>query len=169
MNFLDAFQGYNQIALAAKDQEKTTFISPNANYHYIVMPFGLKYARATYQRMMTRMFRDKIRRMVEVYIDDMMAMSKKEQGYIDDLREIFEVLQRHKLRLNADKCAFGVGAGKFPEYTITHRGIEVNPNQISAIECLKLSSNPKEVQVLTSMLAALNRFISKFANWCRLF
>ena len=109
------------------------------------MPFGLKYARATYQRMMTRMFRDKIRRMVEVYIDDMMAMSKKEQGYIDDLREIFEVLQRHKLRLNADKCAFGVGAGKFPEYTITHRGIEVNPNQISAIECLKLSSNPKEV------------------------
>ena len=133
------------------------------------MPFGLKYARATYQRMMTRMFRDKIRRMVEVYIDDMMAMSKKEQGYIDDLREIFEVLQRHKLHLNADKCAFGVGAGKFPEYTITHRGIEVNPNQISAIECLKLSSNPKEVQVLTSMLAALNRFISKFANWCRLF
>ena len=56
------------------------------------MPFGLKYARATYQRMMTRMFRDKIRRMVEVYIDDMMAMSKKEQGYIDDLREIFKVL-----------------------------------------------------------------------------
>ena len=78
MSFLDAFQGYHQIALVAKDQEKTAFISPDANYHYIVMPFGLKNAGATYQRMMTRMFRDKIRCMVEVYIDDMMVMSKKE-------------------------------------------------------------------------------------------
>ena len=78
MSFLDAFQGYHQIALVAKDQEKTAFISPDANYHYIVMPFGLKNAGATYQRMMTRMFRDKIGCMVEVYIDDMMVMSKKE-------------------------------------------------------------------------------------------
>ena len=120
MNFLDAFQGYNQIALAAKDQEKTEFISPDANYHYNVMPFGLKNIRATYQRMMTRMFRDKIGRMVEVYIDDMMVKSKKEQGHIDDLREIFEVPQRHKLRLNVDKCAFRVGASKFLGYMITH-------------------------------------------------
>ena len=89
---MDAFQGYHQIALVAKDQEKTAFISPDANYHYIVMPFGLKNAGATYQRMMTGMFRDKIGCMVEVYIDDMMVMSKKEQGYIDDLREIFKVL-----------------------------------------------------------------------------
>ena len=77
MSFLDAFQGYHQITLATKDQEKTTFISPDANYHYIVMPFGLKNVGATYQRMMTRMFRDKIRCMVEVYIDDMMVMSKR--------------------------------------------------------------------------------------------
>ena len=66
--------------------------------------------------------------------------------------------------LNADKYASKVGAGKFLRYMITHRGIEVNPDKISAIECLKLSSNPKEVKVLTAMLTALNRFISKFAN-----
>ena len=76
MSFLDALQGYHQIALAIEDQEKTTFISPYANYHYTVMPFGLKNARATYQRMMTRMFRDKIGRTVEVYIDDMVVKSK---------------------------------------------------------------------------------------------
>ena len=76
MSFLDAFQGYHQIVLTVKDREKTTFISPYANYYYIVMPFGLKNARAIYQRMMTRMFRDKIRRMVEVYIDDMVVKSK---------------------------------------------------------------------------------------------
>ena len=78
MSFLDAFQGYHQIALATKDQEKTTFISPNANYHYTVMPFGLKNAGATYQRIMTRMFWDKIGHTAEVYIDDMVVKSKQE-------------------------------------------------------------------------------------------
>ena len=90
MSFLDAFQGYHQIALAFEDQEKTAFISPNPNYHYIVMPFG--HAGATYQRMMTRMFRDKIRRMMKVYIDNMVVKSKEEQEHIDDLRDVFEVL-----------------------------------------------------------------------------
>ena len=77
MSFLNAFQSYHQIALAAEDQEKTTFISLDANYHYTVIPFGLKNAGATNQRMMTRMFRDKIERTVKVYIDDMVVKSSK--------------------------------------------------------------------------------------------
>ena len=85
MSFLDAFQGYYQIALVVEDQEKTAFISLNANYHYTVMPFGLKNAQATYQRMMTRMFRDKIRHMVEVYIDDLVVKSKQEVRHVEDL------------------------------------------------------------------------------------
>ena len=66
----------NQIALASEDQEKMAFISPDANYHYTVMPFGLKNAGATYQRMMTSMFRDKIGHTIEEYIDDMVVKSK---------------------------------------------------------------------------------------------
>ena len=85
MSFLDSFQGYHQIALAVKDQEKTVFISPDANYHYTVMPFGLKNAGATYQRMMTRMFQDKIGHMFEVYIDDMVIKSKLEARHVEDL------------------------------------------------------------------------------------
>ena len=100
-----------------------TFISPNANYHYTVMPFGLKNAGVTYQQMMTRMFQDKIGRTVEVYIDDMVVKSKQEIQHIEDLQGVFEVLRQHKLRLNAEKCAFGVGAGKFLGYLITCRGI----------------------------------------------
>ena len=76
------------------------------------------------------------------------------------------MLWQHKLRLHAEKCAFGVGAGKFLRYLITHRGIEVNPDQIEVMKHLKPLSNPKEVQVLTGMLATLNRFISKFADHC---
>ena len=92
------------------------------------MPFGLKNVEATYQWMMTRMFRDKIRRTVEVYIDDMVVKSKQEVRHIEDLQGVFEVLRQHKLRLNAEKCAFGVGVGKFLGYLITSRGIEVNPD-----------------------------------------
>ena len=92
MNFLDAFQGYHQIALAGEDQEKTMFISPDANYHYTVMPFGLKNAGATYQRMMTRMFRDKMGDTIEVYIDDMVVKSKQEARHVEDLRGVFKVL-----------------------------------------------------------------------------
>jgi len=92
MSFLDAFQGYHQITLAVEDQEKTVFISPNANYHYTVMPFGLKNAGATYQHMMMRMFRDQIRRTVEVNIDDMVVKSKQEVQHVDDLKEVIEVL-----------------------------------------------------------------------------
>ena len=134
MSFLDAFRGYHQIALAGEDQEKTAFISLDANYHYTVMPFGLKNAGTTYQRMMTRMFRDKIGHTVEVYIDDMVIKSKQEVRHVEDLREVFEVLRKHRLRLNAEKCAFGVGVGKFLGYLISNRGIEVNPDQIEAMK-----------------------------------
>ena len=152
--------------MTAEDQKKTAFISTDANYHYTMIPFGLKNAGATYQWMMTRMFRDKIRHTVEVYIDDMVVKSKWEIQHIDDLKEVFKVLRRHKLRLNADKCAFGVGVGKFLGYLITNRGIEVNPDQIEAVKRLKPRSSPKEVQVLIGMLTALNRFIYKFADQC---
>ena len=74
---------------------------------------------------------------------------------------MFEILQKHRLCLNVEKCSFGVGAGKFLGYLITSRGIEVNPNQIEAVKRLRSLSNPKEVQVLTGVLASLNRFISK--------
>ena len=95
--------------------------------------------------------------------------SKREVQHIDNLKEVFEVLRQHKLHLNVDKCAFGVGESKFLGHMIISRGIEVNPDQIETVKHLKPPSNPKEVQVLTSMLAALNRFISKFVDRCRSF
>ena len=97
-----------------------SFNSPDANYHYTMVPFSLKNVGATYQKMMTRMFREKIGHTVEVYIEDMVVKSKEEKGHIGDLTDIFEILRRHRLHLNADKCAFGVGAGKFLRYMITY-------------------------------------------------
>ena len=139
MSFLDAFQG---------------------NYHYKVMPFGLKNTRSTYQRMITKIFEPQLGKNIEVYIDDMVVKSRVVSEHVGDLRSIFEILREHKLRLNASKCSFGVGSGKFLGYMVTHRGIEVNSDQVKAINNLQPPRNPKEVQKLTEMTAALNRFIS---------
>ena len=169
MSFLEAFQGYHQIPLVAEDQEKTAFVTPVGNYHYKVMSFGLKNAGSTYQRMMTKMFESQLGKTIEVYIDDMVVKSKLVFEHLADLTNIFEILRWHKLRPNASKCSFGVGSGKFLGYMVTHRGIEVNPDQIKAINSLQPPRNPKEVQKLTGMMAALNRFISRSAERCRLF
>ena len=160
MSILDAFQGYHQIPLAQDDQERTTFVTPMGNYHYKVMPFGLKNAGATYQKMMTRMFEPQLGKTIEIYIDDMVINSKAKSEHVSDLRNIFEILRKHKLRLKASKCSFGVGSSKFLGYMVTYHGIEVNPDQIKAINNLQPPWNPKEVQKLTRMTAVLNRFIS---------
>ena len=167
--FLDAFQRYHQIPLAADDQEKTAFVTPIGNYHYKVIPFGLKNAGSTYQRMMTRMFELQLGKSIEVYIDDMVVKSKVVSKHVRNLGDIFEILRRHKLRLNLSKCSFGVGSGKFLGYMITHRGIEVNPDQIRTVNCLQPSQNPKEFQKLTGIVVALNRFISRSIDRCRPF
>ena len=128
ISFLDAFQGYHQIALAANDQKKLAFLTPVGNYHYKVMPFGLKNVGSIYQRMMTRMFEPQLRKSIEAYIDDMVVKSKVASEHVRDLEDIFEILRRHKLHLNASKCSFGVGSRKFLGYMVTHRGIEVSPD-----------------------------------------
>ena len=137
MSFLDAFQGYHQIPLVLDDQEKTAFVTPIGNYHYKVMPIGLKNAGSTYQRMMTKMFKPQLGRSIKAYIDDMVVKSKIVSEHVKDLTNIFEILRKHKLRLNASKCSFGVGSGKFLGYMVSHRGNEVNPNQIKAINSLQ--------------------------------
>ena len=145
MSFLDAFQGHHQIPLALDDQEKTTFVNPVGNYHYKVMSFGLKNAGSTYQRMINKMFEPQLGRNFEVYINDMVVKSKVVSEHVGDLTSIFGILRKHKLRLNASKCSFGVNSGKFLGYMVTHKGIEVNPDQIKAINGLQAPRNPKEV------------------------
>ena len=169
MSLLDVFQGYHQIPLALDDQEKTAFVTPIGNHHYKVMSFELKNIGSTYQRMMTRMFKSLLGKNIEIYVDDIVVKRKMVSEHLEDLRIIFETLRNYKLRLNASKCSFGVGSDKFLSYVVTHRGIEVNPNQIKAINNLRTPRNPKEVQKLTGMAATLDRFISRSANRCRPF
>jgi len=95
--------------------------------------------------------------------------SKVVSEHVEDLTSIFGILREHRLHLNASKCSFGVGSGKFLGYMVTYKGIEVNPDQIKAINDLQAPRSPKEVQKLTKITATLNRFISRSANRCRPF
>ena len=131
-------------------------MTPTGNYHYKVMPFGLKNISSTYQRMMARMFEPQLGKNIKIYVDDMVVKSKMVSEHLGDLGNTFNVLRKHKLHLNASKCSFGVGSGKFLGYMVTHRGIEDNTDQIKAINDLKPPRNAKEVQKLTGMIAALN-------------
>ena len=115
------------------------------------------------------MFEPQLGKNIEVYIDDMVVKSKLESEYVNNLKNIFEILRRHKLRLNASKCSFRVGLGKFWGYMVTHHRIEVNLDQIKAINNVLPPWNPIGVQKLTGMIATLNRFISQLANKCRPF
>ena len=101
------------------------------------------------------MFESQLGKSIEIYIDDMVVKSKVVSKHVGDLGNIFEILRKHKLRLNTSKCSFDVGFGKFLGYMVTHRGIEVNSDQIKAINSLQPPQNPKEVQKFTEMTAAL--------------
>ena len=115
------------------------------------------------------MFKLQIGKSIKVYIDDMVVKRKLVPNHVRDLGDVFRILRKYRLCLNASKCSFGVGSGKFLDYMVTHRGIEVNPDQIRAIHNLQPPRNPKEVQKLIDMIAALNRFISRSAGRCRPF
>ena len=111
LSFMDAFSDYNQISMDLDDQEKTSFITVQGTYCYRVMPFGLKNARATYQRLVNRMFQKKIGTTMEVYIDDMLVKSTTAELHVAHLSEAFRILRNYNMKLNPAKCAFGVSAG----------------------------------------------------------
>ena len=115
------------------DSEKMAFITPHGLYCYNVMPFGLKNVGATYQRLMTKIFRSLLGNTMEAYIDDMLVISKERFDYAKHLQEAFELLRRYGMKLNPLKCAFVVSAGKFLGFMVTQRGIEANPLHLKTI------------------------------------
>ena len=148
------------------DQEKTSFITSQGLFYYKVMPFGLKNVGATYQRLVNHMFRPQIGRNVEVYVDDMQVNSLDEERHLDDLQETFDTFRWHQMKLNPNKCAFGVSSGKFLGFMVSQRGIEANPDKIQAILDMEPPKNIKEVLSLAGRVAALNRFVSKATDKC---
>ena len=166
LSFMDAFSGYNQIRMYEDDQEKTSFVTSQGLFCYRVMPFGLKNAGATYQRLMNKMFAPQIGRNVQVYVDDMLVKSRREEDHLEYLKETFDALRSYNMKLNPGKCAFEVTAGKFLGFMVSQRGIKANPDKIRAIIEMTPPRNVKEVQSFNGKVAALNRFVWKATKKC---
>ncbi|XP_073137071.1 uncharacterized protein [Henckelia pumila] len=164
LSFLDAYQGYHQIPLAKEDKDKVSFVTSTGTYCYVVMPFGLKNAGATYQRLMDKVFEQQIGKNIEVYVDDILIKTRTADQFITDLAQTFQTLRNYQLKLNPSKCTFGVRAGKFLGYMVTRRGIEENPEKVQAIISMSSPRNVQEVQRLTGRITALARFISRSAD-----
>ncbi|GLT26828.1 hypothetical protein SLA2020_018700 [Shorea laevis] len=108
LSLLDVYSSYHQVRMAPEDEEKTSFYAGDEIYYYVMMPFGLKNAGATYQKMVTIVFRAQIGRNLEVYVDDIVVKSLKAQDHLVDLDETFNNLRKNRMGLNPTKCIFGV-------------------------------------------------------------
>ncbi|PKI75958.1 hypothetical protein CRG98_003616 [Punica granatum] len=155
-SFMDGFSGYNQIRMAEEDKIKTTFTTMLGTFCYRVMPFGLKNARATYQRAMVTLFHDMMHKEVEIYVDDMIAKSKEGEDHLVNLKRLFDRLKEYKLRLNPAKCTFGARSGKLLGFVVRERGIKVDPDKVKVIKELPPLSSVRE----TLRRLAIHYFLS---------
>jgi len=155
LSFLDAYSGFHQIPMCKEDEEHTAFITIDGLYCYTAMPYGLKNALPTFVRAMHKTFKDLIRTIVEVYVDDIVVKTKLQSSLLNNLAFVFGKLRVTQVKLNPDKCVFGVSAGKLLGFLVSHRGIEANPEKIKAIEIMRPPARIKDVQKLSGCLAAL--------------
>jgi hypothetical protein len=116
------------------DQLATSFITPFGMFYYVMMSFGLRNAGATYQRCMQHVFGDHIGRTVEAYVDDIVVKTRKADDLVSDLRVAFDCLRANGVRLNPEKCVFGVSRGMLLGYIVSQRGIEPNPEKVTTLE-----------------------------------
>jgi ribonuclease HI len=154
MSLLDCYSGYHQIWMKKEDEPKTSFITPSGTYCYLRMPEGLKNAGGSFSRMIAKVLHSQIGKNVLTYVDDIIVKSTKQENHIADLQETFANFRQAGLKLNPEKCVFGVKKGKFLGCLVSTKGIE-------AILRMEPPNTKKGAQRLARRLASLNRFISR--------
>ncbi|KAJ0715809.1 putative nucleotidyltransferase, Ribonuclease H [Helianthus annuus] len=161
--FLDCYKGYHQVQMKEEDEDKTAFRTDRGIFCYTKMPFGLRNAGATYQRLMDTVFKSDIGKTVEVYMDDLVIMSHEEDSMLNNIQRTFDSLRNVNLKLNPTKCSFGMEEGKFLGFIVTREGFKVNPEKVQAIQQMPSPATIKEMQRLAGRLAVLNRFLANHA------
>jgi hypothetical protein len=152
--------------MVEEDIHKTAFRFPSALglYERVVITFGLNNSGATYQRAMNYIFHELIRKIVEIYIDDVVVKSKGYQEYLRDLKETIICARKHGLTMNPHKCAFGVLAGQFLGFMVHEKGIEVGQKSFEAISKIVPPTSKIELQSLIGKFNFVRRFISNLST-----
>jgi phage FluMu protein gp41 len=164
LSLLDMFSGYHQIRVRKEDEEKTSFITPFETFYFVRMLEGLKNAGCTFSRMIAIVLHPQIRRNILAYVDDIVVKSVQRKDHISDLAEAFANLRTENLKLNPEKCVFGIHKGKVLGCLVSTKGIEANPDKIKALVEMQDPVSVKDVQKLTGRVVALNRFIPRAAE-----
>ncbi|GKE08159.1 reverse transcriptase domain-containing protein [Tanacetum coccineum] len=162
--FLEAYKGHHQIQMAEEHEEKTACHTSQGVFCYTKMPFGLKNAGATYQRLVNKVFEKQIRRNLEIYVDDLVIKIHSEQVSILDIEETFRTLRMINMKVNPKKCTFGTEEGMFLGHAISKDRIQACSEKVQTITSMPLPKPLKDVHSVNKKLASLNRFLSKAAE-----
>ena len=152
--------------MAEEDKHKTAFGTEWGTYYYKIMPFGLKNAGATYQRMATTLFHDLMHKEIEVSVDDMMVKSETRIGHIEALEKFIQRVDKYNLRLNPKKCVFRVTSGKLLGHIVGMGGIEVDSEKIKVITEMPAPKTQREVRAFLGKIQYISRFIAKLTSVC---
>jgi hypothetical protein len=164
LSLLDMFSRYHQIRVRREDEEKTSFIIPFRTFCFVRMPEGLKNAGCTFSRMIAIVLHPRLWRNILAYVDDIVVKSIQKRDHISDLAETFANLKVANLKVNLEKCVFGIHKGKVLGCLVSTKGIEANPDKIKALVEMQDFVSVKDVQKLIGKVATLNRFIPRAAE-----
>lgn len=161
---IDLAKGFHQIEVLPRDRPKTAFSTSNGHYEFIRMPFGLKNAPATFQRLMNNVLKDFINKICVVYLDDILIFSTSFDEHLLSIRKIMERLREVNLKVQIDKCHFAEEYTNFLGHTITNGGIKPNNDKIEAIQKMKLPSTVKEIKQFLGISGYYRKFIKDYAK-----
>ena len=160
---MDLSAGYYQINVKKEDRDKTAFVTPFGMYRFNRMPFGLRNAPATFQRLVDRM-KSGLDINVFAYFDDLLVLSDDLDKHLKDLECIFDRLQRFGLRLNREKCVFARTSVKFLGHVLSTDGISVNPEKVAAIANMVAPRNVTQVKSFLQTCSWYRKFIENFSK-----
>ena len=161
---IDLASGYHQIPIKPEDTHKTAFRTRYGHYEFLVLPFGLCNAPATFQRMMNDIFRDHLDRFVLVYLDDILIFSKTAEEHERHVRTVLELLRKHKLYAKMKKCEFGRTGVEFLGHVVSSEGIATDPHKIDAVKAWPVPKTLTDVRSFLGLASYYRRFVKGFST-----
>lgn len=161
---IDLAKGFHQIEMDPSHIHKTAFSTANGHYEFLRMPFGLRNAPATFQRLINNVLKDYIGKICLVYLDDILVFSTSIEEHMESLNKVFKCLQNANLRIQPDKCLFLSRETEFLGHIITPEGIRTNPKKVEAVDKILLPRNQKEIKSFLGITGYYRRFIKDYSK-----
>ena len=161
---LDLRSGYHQILLNPNDRYKTAFRTHHGHYEWLVMPFRLTNALATFQNLMHEIFKDMLRKFVLVFFDDILVYSSNWKDHLCHLETVLKTLQHHELYARLAKCSFGVMEVEYLGHVLSGKGVAMDIQKVLAVKDWPQPTNIKQLRRLLGLTGYYRKFIKNYAT-----